>query len=80
MAEEPDGPLLDDGEYDALVVDADVTDDGGTRLELAITAGDHKGDVLSIASSQDLGDPLELLGMPATVTVVFGAPSIRIDR
>ncbi len=73
-------PLLDDGSYDAFVVDAEATDDGGTLLELTITVGEHKGRVLSVASSQDLGDPIDLLGMPATITVAFGSPSIRIDR
>lgn len=73
-------PLLDDGSYDAFVVDAETADGGGTLLELTITVGEHKGRVLSIASSQDLGDPIDLLGMPATITVAFGAPSVRIDR
>ena len=73
-------PALDDGAYDAFIVDADDAADGGTVLELTITVGEHKGSVLSIASSQHLGDPIELLGMPATITVAFGAPSVRIDR
>lgn len=72
--------LLDDGAYDAFVVDADDTDGGGTRLDLTITVGEHKGQVLSIASSARLGDPIDLLGMPATITVAFGSPSVRIDR
>ncbi len=73
------GPL-DDGDHDAFVVDADDTDAGGTRLELTIIAGEQKGQVLSIISSSRLGDPVELLGMPATITVADGSPSVRIDR
>lgn len=71
---------LDDGDHDAFVVDADDTDAGGTRLELTIIAGEHKGRVLSITSSAHLGDPVELLGMPATITVLDGSPSVHIDR
>ena len=73
-------PLLDDGTYDAFVVDAETTDDGGTRLDLTITAGEHKGEVLSVASSAPMGDPIDLMGMPATITVAFGSPSVVIDR
>jgi len=36
--------------------------------------------VLSLASSTSLGDPIELLGMPATITVSFGTPSVQFDR
>ncbi len=73
-------PLLDDGDYDAFVFDAEDLSGGGTRLDLTITVGEHKGRVLSIASSSRLGDPVDLLGMPATITVAFGSPSVRIDR
>lgn len=71
---------LDDGSYDALVVDADDTDDGGTRLDLTITGGENKGAVVQVASGTRLGDPIDLLGMPATITVTFGSPSVAIDR
>ena len=75
-----EAPLLDDGSYDAFVVDAETTDDGGTRLDLTITTGEHKGEVLSLASSTPMGDPIDLMGMPATITVAFGTPSVSIDR
>lgn len=73
-------PLLDDGRYDAFVIDAADTPDGATRLDLTITTGAHKGEVLSLASSVPMGDPIDLLGMPATITVAFGTPSVHIDR
>ncbi len=75
-----DGSPLEDGSYDAFVVDAGTTEEGGTHLELTITTGEHKGEVLSVASATPLGDPIELMGMPATITVAFGAPSVKIDR
>jgi hypothetical protein len=78
--DELDGTSLDDGTYDAFVVEADDADDGGTSLELTITAGEHKGHVVALASATTLGDPIDLLGMPATLTVSLGVPSVRIDR
>lgn len=78
--DELDGITLDDGTYDAFVVDADDADDGGTALELTITAGEHKGRVVALSSATTLGDPIDLLGMPATLTVAMGVPSVTIDR
>jgi hypothetical protein len=75
-----DAPLLDDGTYDVLVVDAAEHGSGGTTLEVAVTAGVHKGEVLAMSSTSSLGDPLDLLGMPATVVVTDGVPTVRIDR
>jgi hypothetical protein len=72
-------PLLDDGTYDAFVVDADERPDGGSSLEVTIVAGEHKGQVLTLSSSVSLGDPIDLLGMPATITVADGVPAVRID-
>jgi hypothetical protein len=71
---------LPDGTYDAFVVDAEDTPEGGTVLELTITAGEHKGMVTSLRSGVSLGDPIDLLGMPATLTVAGGVPSVHIDR
>lgn len=70
--------MLDDGIYEALVFDAD--DDGdGVTIELTIIAGEHKGEVLSIRSADFDGDPLDLLGVPATITVADGAPSVTFE-
>ncbi len=77
VADEPG--TLPDGSYDAFVVDADDRE-GGTALDLTITSGEFKGQVLSVASASSLGDPIDLLGMPATLTIAFGAPSVTIDR
>jgi len=75
---------LPDAEYPAIVIDCEqgVADDGTvlTHLELAILTGDRKGDVVAITAHEDLGDFIALLGMPATVTVAGGAPSVTIDR
>ena len=71
--------MLPDGAYDALVVDVDAHEDGRVTLELTILAGEHKGDVVAV-SGEDLGrDELDLLGLPATLTVTNGAPTVTID-
>jgi hypothetical protein len=72
--------LLADGTYDALVVDASPSDDGSIGIEITIVAGPAKGEVVSLRTA-DLGDtdPLDLLGVPATLTVCGGAPSLRLE-
>lgn len=69
--------MLDDGTYEAIVFDADDDDDAVT-VELTIIAGDHKGEVISVRGAFD-GDALDLLGVPATVTVADGQPSVSFD-
>jgi hypothetical protein len=71
---------LADGTYDALVVDASTGDDGSIGVEITIVAGPAKGEVVSLRTS-DLGgtEPLDLLGVPATLTVRDGAPSLRLE-
>lgn len=73
--------MLDDGTYDALVVDATPRDEGGVSLELTIVAGPAKGEVVTIVARALPGDPdpLDLLGIPATLTVTDGAPSVRLE-
>ncbi len=75
--------MLTDGTYDAFVVDATVTVDGDTRtttLELTIVAGERKGEVVTITSNGLRGSEFDLIGMPATLTVTDGAPTVRIDH
>jgi hypothetical protein len=70
--------VLPDGSYDAIVIDA--VDDGGiARLELTILAGEHKGEVVNLASPNLAGDPSLLLGVPATITVDGGAPKVELE-
>jgi hypothetical protein len=71
---------LADGTYDALVVDASRRDDGSIGVEITIVAGHSKGEVVSLRTV-DLADtdPLDLLGVPATLTVRDGAPSLQLE-
>lgn len=70
--------VLADGDYDCLVVDA--TDDGdGVHLELAITSGAEKGDVVRVLARGLARDPIDLLALPARLSVRDGVPSVTLD-
>jgi hypothetical protein len=70
--------VLDDGVYDALVVDA--TDDGDAIvIELTIIAGPHKGELVSVRATGLVHDPLATLGVPARITVRDGAPDVQLE-
>jgi hypothetical protein len=70
--------VLDDGTYDALVVDVDDLGDA-LRLTLTIIAGEHKGEIVDVRASGFDTDALDLMGMPATLHVRDGAPHLSID-
>jgi hypothetical protein len=72
-------PLLEDGTYDALVVDVSPVGEGSARLDLTIVAGRHKGEVVPVRASGLAGDPLDMLGMPAVLTVTDGQPAVTFD-
>jgi hypothetical protein len=73
--------VFPDGRYDAIVVDADAGPGGDDEvvLELAIAAGEHKGEIVTITATGLGRDPLDLLAVPATLTVTDGAPSINLE-
>ena len=72
--------MLDDGVYDVIVVDAEEADGGGVRLDVTILAGPHKGDVVSVHAAGLGVEALDCLGMPGTLTVADGAPTVHLDR
>lgn len=71
--------MLPDGSYDAIVVDAETTGEGATRLELTVLAGDHKGEVVAVTAHGLPGDAVDLLGIPATLTVADGEPNVTLE-
>jgi len=77
---EPEAPALADGTYDALVVDADDRGDGTMGVELTIVAGPARGEVVTLVARNLRGDPLDLLGVPAMITVRDGSPAVRFER
>lgn len=68
--------MLADGRYDVVVVDARAEGDH-VVVDLAIAAGVHKGDVVSVRMVGAGRDPVSLLGLPASLVVEAGAP--RLD-
>ncbi len=81
--------MLPDGRYDVVIVDAaDAAPAGAAAarmlsLDLAIAAGEHRGEVVSVnAPASRLGDPdpVDLLAMPATLVVSSGTPSVTLDE
>lgn len=50
------------------------------RLDLTILGGPHKGEVVSmLAVGLDL-DEIDALGLPGTLTVQGGEPTVALDR
>lgn len=73
-----DNPL-GDGSYDVIVVDAESHDDGTRVVEVAVLAGSHKGEIVSLRTTALAGDDLDLLGLPGTLEVTDGTPRFRLD-
>ena len=70
--------VLPDGTYEAIVVDADE-DEFGVRIELTITAGAHKGDVVAVRAGEGTVDPVGVLGVPARLFVTDGTPRVELQ-
>ena len=71
--------MLEDGVYDALVVDARA-DGEAMVLELTIIAGAHRGEVVSIRTERLDVDEVDILGMPGTLTVENRVPAFTVER
>jgi hypothetical protein len=71
--------VLGDGSYDAIVVDADTAADGALVVDLTILAGEHKGEIVTVRAANTRRDPLDLLGVPATLVVASGQPAVTFE-
>ena len=71
--------MLPDGRYDALIVDARSDDDGTVHVDVTVTTGEHKGDVVQIRGRFPGRDEIDLLAAPATLVVSDGQPSVMLD-
>ncbi|MEL7208519.1 MAG: hypothetical protein AAGK32_09870 [Actinomycetota bacterium] len=70
---------MDDGVYEAMVVDAVDRPDGFVMLDLVVTAGALKGEVVSVAASGPGLDAVDVLGLPARLTVTDGRPHVDLE-
>ncbi|HYL52552.1 MAG TPA: hypothetical protein VEZ15_11315 [Acidimicrobiia bacterium] len=69
---------LDDGSYDAFIVWAEPRDNG-VALELTITTGAHRGEVVNIVTSTFAArDTFDCIGLPCTLVV--RGESIRVTE
>jgi len=71
--------MLADGTYDAMVIDATDTDDGAIALDVTVLAGPHKGELLTITATGLDRDALDLFAVPATLVVLDGRPTVRLE-
>lgn len=82
--------MLPDGIYDTFVVWAETVDDDEMSLELAVTAGAHKGEMVSIrmrhprapakgAFGTGATDPFDLVGLPSRLVVEDGRPRLEFE-
>jgi hypothetical protein len=68
---------LADGVYDAFVVWAETRDDGAIALDLTITTGARKGDVVSVRAMDTPRDAIDLIGVPCTLHVRASEPRVE---
>jgi len=68
---------LADGMYDAFVVWAETRDDGAIALDLTVTTGARKGDVVSVRAMNTPRDAIDLIGVPCTLHVRASEPRIE---
>lgn len=71
--------MLPDGRYDVLIVDARTDDDGTVHVDVTVTSGAHKGEVVAIRGRFPGTDELDLLAAPATLVVSEGQPTVTLD-
>lgn len=73
-------PVLADGTYDALVVDANGDGEPDTMLLcLTITDGAARGEVVEVRAVHLQYEPLDLLAMPCILVVAGGEPKVVFD-
>jgi hypothetical protein len=78
-------PMIPDGTYDVIVVDAEQGDDGELHIEVTISLGPRVGDVIRLRGhhverkrgTTASDDPFALLGIPGTLHVRDGQPTFR---
>jgi hypothetical protein len=72
--------MFPDGTYDVIVVDAEPGEAAGTVLvDLAIAAGDHRGEIVTVTAAGLGRDPLDLLAVPGTLVVTDGEPDLLLE-
>ena len=71
--------MLADGRYEVLIVDAHADDDGIVHVEVTVTTGPAKGEVVAIKGRFPGRDELDLLAAPGALVVSEGQPNLTLD-
>ena len=72
--------VLADGSYDVIVVDARPGATGATTaLDLAVAAGAHRGEVVTVTAEGLDRDLLDLLAVPALLVVTDAVPTVTLE-
>ncbi|MFN8053163.1 MAG: hypothetical protein U0Q22_17095 [Acidimicrobiales bacterium] len=71
-----------DGTYEVFIIDAtpDPADDGKvTGIDITVVTGPNKGEAFALAADGLVGSDIDLIGMPATLVVTGGVPTVTLD-
>jgi hypothetical protein len=71
---------LPDGTYDTIVIEAVDVPGGGVSATLTVTSGPQRGMVVTVVARAHAGAAVDLLGLPATLTVRDGEPDLAVER
>ncbi|MEY2568361.1 MAG: hypothetical protein QOE35_2890 [Actinomycetota bacterium] len=73
--------ILEDGTYDAFIIDARENKEisRAMTIEVTITSGARKGEVMTVRATNVQRDAIALIGMPATLRVENGEPHLTVD-
>lgn len=75
-------PPVPDGRYDVFIVDAEPHaehPDSVVAVEVTIVSGEFKGEVIKLNANGISGSDIDLMGMPAVLTVTGGAPVLTVE-
>jgi hypothetical protein len=70
---------LDDGTYDGFIVWAETRENDRVTLEITITTGARKGEVVNVNARAFQHDLVALIGLPCTLVVHDGVPRVELD-
>jgi hypothetical protein len=71
---------LDDGTYEVIVVDAQERDETAIAIDVAITSGARRGEMVTVLATNIARTATDLLAMPATLIITNGQPHLAFDQ
>jgi hypothetical protein len=82
VSDAPKAPPVPDGTYDVFIVDAVPHPDrpeSVVKVEVTIVSGEFKGEVLNLSANGISGSDIDLMGVPAALTVTDGVPVLTVE-